>query len=574
MSSVVIPRVKWQFEQRCEETEQLLQQEVGVSPLVSIILAQRGIDTPERARRFLHPTLADLHPPELLPDFDLAAAEILGAIERQELIFVHGDYDVDGVTSTALFTRFLRKIGAQVECHVPHRTKEGYGVHADSIERAKQLGVKLFITCDCGITAHEQVSALRDAGIRVVVTDHHEPNATLPDAHAVVNPHRQDSNYPFNSLCGAGVVLKLCAGIAAIKGISPEHFYRAYLDLATMGTIADLMPLTDENRTIVKLGLAQFAHSNKIGIKALLQMCSKPGAKVTSETIGFQIAPRINAAGRINDPSLALELLMTQDEAQALRIAGQLNALNIERQNELTRLREEASALVEKELYHEDNVIVIGKEGWHPGLIGLVAGRLKDEFMRPAFVISFDEVTKQGKGSARSIPGFHLAEALHMMSDFVTGGGHELAAGFSIAREHLDDFRLAVNEYAGGLSNFTPGVDLLQCVAEVPSELVNESACADLECLEPFGSWNRQPIFVTRGLKLEGVSYVGAEKQHVKFSARSEAGSLINAVAWNKAEQFLQVEPRSRLDLAYYPYIDTFNGKRSLCWRLSDFTVL
>ena len=387
---------------------------------MAALLVQRGYSEPEAAHKFLHPKLDDMHDPALLPDYEAAKTEILGAKERNELIFVHGDYDVDGVTSASIFHRFLKTIGCDVQTHVPHRMKEGYGIHLSAVDAAKAAGAKLFLTCDCGSSALEQIDAAREAGMRVVVTDHHTIGAESPNAHAFVNPHRADSKYPWAELSGAGVVFKLCSGITKEIGYEPAQFYRAFLDLAALGTIADVMPLVDENRIIAKFGLERLTESKKIGIKALKQVTNTEGP-VSAYHVGFVLGPRLNAAGRIDDAALALQLLLEVDELKAMELAQQIEVINGERRAEQQRILEEAIRMVEEKGLQDKNLIMVGHESWHSGVVGIVAGRLVEMFRRPVFVAALGADGK-AKASGRSVEKVNLADALRANMDLLIGG--------------------------------------------------------------------------------------------------------------------------------------------------------
>ncbi|MBC8065034.1 MAG: single-stranded-DNA-specific exonuclease RecJ, partial [Chlorobia bacterium] len=446
MPMPVMP-ARWVLSERNQAAETTLRQELGVSAIVAALLVQRGISDPTSADLFLNPSLDHLHDPSLLPDYELARDEILGAKERGDLIFVHGDYDVDGVTSAAIFHRFLTKIGANVETHVPHRMKEGYGIHHSAVEVAKQKGAKLFLTCDCGISAHDRVEAAKEAGMRVVVTDHHTVGHSLPDAHAIVNPHRADSKYPFPELSGAGVVLKLCAGLTRDLGMPVDKFYRGFLDLAVLGTVADVMPLYGENRIIAKFGLERLAETQKVGLQALKEIA---GVKLPLRTyaIGFQLGPRINAVGRIDDSGLALKLLLENDYEAAKGIALTIEQFNIDRKDSQQKMIEEAIEMVETQGLAEKYVIAVASADWHAGIVGLVAGRLVERYNRPAFCFIIDEARGLYKGSARSIPAFSVVDAIRAYPDLIEGGGHNMAAGCSFLSSEFENVAALLNEYA------------------------------------------------------------------------------------------------------------------------------
>lgn len=562
---------RWIVTPRNLAAEERLQKELGLPTLIAALLAQRGIVDPEQAHKFLNPSLDDLHDPSLLPDYEAAKNAILGARERGELIFVHGDYDVDGVTSAAILSRFLNKIGCKVHTHVPHRMKEGYGINLSAVEDAKQRGAKLFLTCDCGIGAHEQVAMAREAGMTVVVTDHHLAGEELPDAQALVNPHRADSKYPFGDLCGAGVVFKLCAGITRDLGFPVQAFYRAYLDLATLGTIADVMPLVGENRIIARHGLALLPETKKAGIQALMReakIAIEPGKSLRSYHIGFLLGPRLNAAGRLDDSAMSLKLLLENDPGVAEEIAHQLEDVNTARKAEQQRIIDEASDAVISQGLQEKNVIVVCGENWHSGVVGIVAGRLVESFRRPCFVMAVDPATGVAKGSARSIPNFHLAKAIWAFPElFLSGGGHALAAGCSFNMEKYPQVLDALDKFAG--ERLTPEDFLPTLVAdlEIDSSDVTIAACEKLADLEPFGLANPEPTFLARNVTLSQVKPT-RNPAHAQLLLRQPNGLTNSGIAFNIGEQLYEMGAGSEVDMMFQPSVDEWRGNRNLKWQV------
>ncbi len=550
--------------------EVTLASELGISRLVARLLVNRGYNTPESAQAFMNPSLSDFHDPKLLPDFEAATREILLARDQKKLIYIHGDYDVDGITSAALLSRFLRRIGCEVYTHVPHRLKEGYGINVSAVAHAHEMGAHLFLTCDCGSGAIEQIDRAKELGMRVVVTDHHELHMTQPNADAFVNPHRKDSVYPFDHLCGVGVAFKLCAGIAEECGIPTENFYRAFLDLAALGTVADVMPLVGENRVIVAHGCPRIQESQKPGMRALLERIDgKYG--VTPRTIGFQLAPRLNAAGRIDDASLSLDLLLSDDLESARQIAGKLEDINTARRAEQDRIIEGAKLRVLEEGLHERNAIVIGAEGWHSGIIGLVAGRLVETFYRPAFVMTFG-ADGVAKGSARTVPGYHLADALKRTTQHLkTHGGHELAAGFSANFSNVEAFQAAIE--ADALAMIPPEmlIPTRTIDAETSVTECNMQALHDLEKLAPFGQSNPEPTFVAHRLRVEKIGPTSEGKPHAKLTVRDESGASVVVKAWRMLEDFSEVAPGDEISLVFNAEINAWNGRESVEWVVKDF---
>lgn len=548
--------------------ERSLQQELGLPSLLAAILVRRGYDTPEKADHFLNPSLDDLHDPKLLPDYDSAVSEILGAKEREETIFVHGDYDVDGVTSASLLTRFLKSLGCHVVTHVPHRMREGYGIHENAVDAAIASGAKLFLTCDCGVGAHAQVERARMAGMSVVVTDHHLPPEKLPRAQAIVNPHRVDSNYPFQELSGVGVAFRLCEGITAELGASVAGYRRAFLDLAAIGTVADVMSLVSENRIITRHGVELIPQTKKIGLRALLResgLSEKP--QLTARDIGWMIGPRLNAAGRIDDAAVSLDLLLQSDEIQASLIARQIETINEQRKLEQAKIEAEAVELVLEKGLENRSVIVVGREDWHPGLIGLVAGKLVERFRRPSIVMSVDRTRGIIKASARSIPGFHLGDSLSALRHLVSGGGHAMAAGFSADANLADDIALAFHEYGQTVLtdvDFQPTYEV--DIEALPSE-VTFAAIESLQRMEPFGAGNPEPLFLARRVRLDAITPTQTG-EHAQLILSGEGMRSTKGIAFRQAERFLSFGVGAVVDLVFRPVIDEWNGARYLKWKV------
>jgi len=562
------PTTRWRIAEGDESAELKLQQELGVLPLVARILVNRGITDPETAQRFLFPQLEDLHDPRLLPDYEPAVQAILGARERQEKIYVHGDYDVDGVSSTALLTRFLRRVGCDVTPHVPHRGREGYGIHAIAVESAKELGAKLFLTCDCGSSAHAQINAARESGMQVVVTDHHEVPEELPTATAIVNVHRKDSQYPFADLAGVGVAFKLCAGLTKELGHPIEGYYRAFLDLAVLGTVSDVMPLVDENRIITRFGLARLEETKKPGLLALLAVANVK--KINAHTVGFQLGPRINAAGRIDDSEIALQLLLEDSRAEADRIAAQLNTLNTQRKEQQLAVVTEAELLVQEQGLVEHPVIVVACEGWSKGVVGLAAGRLRERYNRPVFVLNIDPQGLTATGSVRSVPEFNIVDAINAHRNLViSGGGHALAAGVSVELQNLDAFREAMCELGRTVlkpEDFAPchEIDL-----EVQGNEADIAAALALESLEPFGRGNEAPIFCSRNVLVEDIKST-ANSEIFRIQAKAADGASRCIMAFFTTDLVQQLKPNVKTDLLFKLEENRFNGTSSAQWNLID----
>jgi single-stranded-DNA-specific exonuclease len=575
--AIQAPGSRWIIRERDRAAESLLQKQLGVPSIVAGVLAQRGYTDPEAAHKFLNPSLSDLCPPEQLPDYQSATKAILGAKERGDLIYVHGDYDVDGVTSAALFNRFLSKIGCKVQTHVPHRMKEGYGIHKSAVEAARVAGAKLFLTCDCGVSAHEQVAMAKEAGMEVVITDHHSIAGELPRAEAVVNPHRVDSEYPFHELSGVGVVLKLCAGISSALDFPRDSFYRAYMDLAALGTIADVMPLVGENRIIAKFGLERLTETKKAGLQALFReakLMAEPGRALRSYDVGFVIGPRLNAAGRIDDAALALKLLLTNEVDEAQALASQIEEVNTRRRADQAKMCDEAIEKVLQKRYFEKNVILVEDPNWHTGIVGIVASRLVEQFRRPTFVLAVDEISGTCKGSGRSIPKFHLAEAIWAHPGlFSSGGGHAMAAGCSFEYAKIDEIRAALDAYAS--ERLTPEDFVPEVVADMEIDFseINMAALDALSRLEPFGCENPDPIFVSRGVTLSQLIPTKSP-QHVQVSLRQGEGEAVKGIAFGIGERLSEFGAGAVADMLIQPKIDEWRGNRNLKVHVKDFRPL
>jgi single-stranded-DNA-specific exonuclease len=572
---VAEPAARWIVGERNREAEEALRRELGIPAIVAAVLAQRGYTDPAKAHVFLNPSLDQLHDPASLPDYAAARDAILGAKERQELIYVHGDYDVDGVTSAAILSRFLRAVGCKVHTHVPHRMKEGYGIHRSAVEAAQAAGAKLFLTCDCGVGAHEQVEMAKAAGMTVVVTDHHSIGGSLPDAAAVINPHRTDSAYPFAELSGAGVVFKLCEGLAKELGLPLNQYYQRYLDLAALGTIADVMPLVGENRIIARFGLQCLPQTRKAGLQALMKEAKvsvDAGKPLRSYHVGFVLGPRLNAAGRLDDAAIALRLLLENDDEAACELARQIEEVNTARRAEQQRIIDEAVEKVLSTGAHNRNVIVVGNQGWHAGVVGIVAGRLVEQFRRPTFVMTIDD-KGVAKGSARTIPNFHLADAIRAHSDlFLSGGGHAMAAGCSFEAERIGEVQNALHDYASGFLTEEDFVPAVRADMELSPDEVTLQAVEALSQMEPFGCENPEPLFVARDITLSQVLPT-KNPAHARLLLRAGRSPAVPGIAFGIGERLANTGAGVVADLLFQPTVEEWKGMRSLKWQVKDYAV-
>jgi single-stranded-DNA-specific exonuclease len=569
LDEVAGSRSLWGAPERQLEVEARLQDGLGVGSLVAQVLAARGFTDPEDASLFLNPSLDDLHPATELPDYAAARDVLLDARDRKLAIYVHGDYDVDGVTSAALLTRFLEDAGCNVTTHVPHRIKEGYGIHATAVEAARAEGAQVFLTCDCGSSAVAQVEQARAAGMSVVVTDHHEIGAKLPDANAVVNPHRKDSKYPFKDLSGVGVAFKLCAGLTEELGFPVKGFYRAYLDLAALGTIADVMPLIDENRVIARFGLESLPSTKKLGLQSLMRSIGlSPGARVSSMDVGFKIGPRLNASGRVDDARVALDLLLTKDPEEAERLTSAVEASNQARRHAQGQIIEEAVEMILAEPGGVPSFIVLASPAWHVGVIGIVAGRLVERFHRPTLVVAVDETTNACRGSARSVDGFNLADAIKAFPAIMSGGGHAAAAGCSFDVKDFEAVKAALGEYAAARLPAEPIPVLPTADIAVQASELTFAAIEEMQMLEPFGRGNPEPYYAVQAA-LDGFRPT-KDGKHVIAKWQAD-GAAFETIGFNMAESFSHVGTGVLYDLLLQARIEEWNGTRRLKFEMKCF---
>lgn len=526
--------------------------EIGAAPLVGRILWHRGIRTRDAAEAFLHPEHTPFYDPFLMADMEIAVDRILHAIDARAPIVVYGDYDVDGMTATTMLTKNIRALGGTVSYYIPNRFTEGYGVHLDALHRIRSEGCALLVTVDCGISSVAPIEEMRSA-MDIIVTDHHLPGAALPPARAVLNPHRTDCSYPEKDLAGVGVAFKLCQ---ALWQRQAQRSYEDDLDIAALGTVADLVPLVGENRKIVQRGLRVMTERPCLGIRALIAAAGLAGKEIGTGQVGFQLAPRLNAAGRLETARRGVELLLSSNAAAAERIAGALNALNTERRD----LEQEILSAAQQLLFDitpDVPAIVVAGEDWNAGVIGIVASRLVDAYHRPSIVLS-----RQGdvyKGSCRSIPGLHMYEALAACGDtLIQFGGHAMAAGLSLRPERLSDFRAAFSAYVKSRltpADFVPKIRIEALVAPtdwtVP--LVEE-----LALLAPHGIGNPRPIFGWRDIRPQAAAAIGAEGKHLRLELGA-AGQRVAGLYWNHGA-LAAVLADEYIDVAYVPSINEWQG--------------
>ncbi|MBZ4669141.1 MAG: exonuclease RecJ [Defluviitaleaceae bacterium] len=488
--------------------------QLPVSALMAKVLNNRGIKNADDMMSFLHPDYSRLYDPFLLKDMEKAVDKILKGMALKRKITIYGDYDVDGITSTSILYMFLKENGGNVDYYIPDRIEEGYGLNIDAIRKIKDSGTDIIITVDTGIAAVNEAKFAKELGIDLIITDHHECQSELPEAYAVIDPKQKECSYPFKLLAGVGVTFKLIHGLA--QKLRVEDRIWKYIDIVAVGTVADVVSLVDENRVFVKKGFESIPNTWNIGLKALLKVSGYKGGPITAGLIGFGIAPRLNAAGRIGDAKRGIELFITQDENVAVSIAEELNDENRRRQEMEQKILEEALELIEKELDLENTkVIVIASEKWHHGVIGIAASKIMEKFYRPTILMCIED--GMAKGSARSVTGFNIFEALSNSSQFLERfGGHEMAAGLSMPAENIDDFRIFINEYANNIMDDETLIPKIYLDAHIKLEDINLELVSELTMMEPYGVGNPQPLFSLEG-EIQSIRPVGKDGNHLKI---------------------------------------------------------
>lgn len=562
---------KWRTAAGDTEAEVSLQRELGCAPLAARLLVNRGLTDPRSANEFLASDYSHLPDPLLLPDAQAAVNRLQLAIARKEKIWIHGDYDGDGVTSAALWVRLLRKLYADATVHVPHRKRDGYDLRSKFVQEAKDAGAGLILTSDCGIQRCEEVEFARQSGIDVVITDHHEPGPDLPRAAAVVNPHRKDSKYPFPNLAGVGVAFRLGEALIRAMGHPVEGYRRAYGDLAAIGTVTDIMPILGDNRVIVKHGLEALQHTRKPGLQQLLVTSGLTNQKLRTDSIGFRIGPRLNAIGRVDDSRLALEILLTNDHEEAARLAGLLECANNDRRTEEARILSEALAQLAARDITETYCVVLYGTDWHSGVIGIVASKVVERTGRPAILIAIDEQTGIGRGSARSIRPFNMLDAITECGDhLIEFGGHSHAAGLGINRDNYDAFAEAINRLAAGRLTEDDFLPVLMADAEVEASEVTVDCLRQLELFEPWGRGNDEPLFISRGLRISEVIKMGQENRHLKLRVTDGEMPPVDAILWNASDLADHLHQGDSIDLCYRPQLNTFNNYTRVQFMIQD----
>ena len=554
---------KWQLNEVNDELTDKIADEFNISKIVASIIANKGLKDNNEIEVFLHPRRGDFHDPFLMPDMEKAVSRILQAIENKEKVAIYGDYDVDGITSSTVLHRFLKDRGLNTDVYIPNRLYEGYGLNKKEIEEIAKTKHTLIITVDCGITGYDEIEYAKTFGIDTVVTDHHEPPEILPNAIAVVDCKRKDNIYPFNGLAGVGVAFKLTQALA-IKLNLPEESYLKYLDIVCVGTISDIVPLVDENRTISKLGLRLVKQTRNVGLKVLLESIGYK--KIDSNTISFGVAPRINACGRMGHEKEALKLFLTNNIEEAKKITQKLNEYNLQRQEVEKRIFEEAQELMQNPEEQKLPFIVLRKENWHHGVIGIVSSKITDMYFKPSILMCIED--KEAKGSGRSIPGFDIHEALDNCKDNIKQfGGHSMAIGITIENNKFEALKKQLEEYAES-KNISEIVPVLNIDEKVQLKNISISDVNDLELLEPFGEANKPPIFQINNLKIESIRTL-TQGKHLKLEVKEE-NTRYSAIGFNLGNLANEYKIGDRINIAGFLEINSFNGMDSIQINIKD----
>jgi single-stranded-DNA-specific exonuclease len=567
----------WNISQPSPDTVNALVKELGISPIVAGLLVNRKVTTADEARHAVEADLTKLHNPFLMLGMQKSVDRVLQSIANKEKITVFCDYDVDGVSSAAFLIHFFRDLGVDIDYYLPERMAEGYGLNANAVREIREVrGSALMITADCGITGNREVEIANSIGLDVIVTDHHQIGADgLPDCVAVLNPHQPECEYPYRFLSGVGIVFKLATAIRSAlhhqagweKNRLPN--LKRHLDLFTLGTIADVAPLTGENHILCFHGLQVMAESAKPGLVALKSV-SKVDGKINAQTVGFSLGPRLNAAGRMGKADAGLHLLTSVELEDAMVMARDIDAINTERKETQKLTQEEAEYLIDREVdLKEDRVIVLASDNFHAGVIGIVASRIVEKYFRPTVLIALKDGT--GKGSGRSIPKFNLFKAFSQCAEhFIQFGGHAYAAGLSIEENKIGAFRQAINEVGHRFlkeDDLTPEIDI---DAHLDIEKINRNLFQNIQKMEPFGAENAIPLFMASGVRIQNLRYMGKEENHVRFRA-IQGNAKIDAIGFGMAEAFSEIDPTvDSVDIAFEIHLNTWNGQNKVELRLVD----
>mgnify|MGYP000205635011 FL=1 len=560
---------EWKFKSVNEDCVNQVAETFSLPHTIARVMSLRGINSRAESKDFFYPDINHMHDPFLMADMDKAVERILRAISDKKTILIFGDYDVDGTTSAAFLTLFFRSINVESHYYIPCREKEGYGISTQGIDYAKYIGADIFISCDCGINAFEKVAYANEKELDVIITDHHKPDKTLPDAYAIVNPNRFDCTYPFKGLCGASVAFKLALAICEKGGYDPSYAWENS-DVVTLGIAADLVPIQDENRIIVRHGIQQMKKKTNLGITALQKTGGLLGKEITVGRLVFWVAPKINAAGRLGDASRAVKLLTTQNPVLAKEIAEELEVENNRRKDITLQITNDALYMVKTNCDLEnENAIVLGHKNWHAGVIGIVASRIKETFARPAIIMSLDDI--ECKGSCRSIGEFDMVDALRECKEYLTGfGGHPIAAGLSMNSGDFNSFKKKFIQVANDKISTEDLIPTIYVDSILNLEELNSRMIKFLNAMEPYGPGNMRPVFVTNNLSIDGIpKLLGRDQNTLKFSVKQNK-TPFESIGFNMAEHYEKLIQNAPIDIAYVVGENYWNGQRTIQLELKD----
>ena len=551
-----------------EITEEYIKQKYKLKNLIVKIIEQKNFKNEEELKVFLNPTRNDFYDPFLMPDMEKAVSRILKALKNNENITIFGDYDADGITSTTILKRFFHDINKECNVYIPNRLNEGYGLNKNAIKKLSEDGTNLIITVDCGITAIEETKYAKELGIDIVITDHHEPGEEIPDAEAVVDCKRKDNKYPFRELAGCGVAFKLTQALCKNLELNENQALK-YLDIACVGTISDVVPLVDENRVIVKLGMLLLKQTKNLGLKQIIN--NAHFKEFNSMSVAFGITPRINACGRLGHQDEALELFTTDNQEKATELAKKMDEYNIQRQLEEKRIYDEAITLLQEETQTNGitNCIVLGHENWNPGVIGIVSSRITEKFYKPSISLCLDK--DMAKGSGRSIEGSDLHKALTECDKYLTNyGGHSLAAGLSLNTKDFEKFKNMINEYAEKNIKDEDLIPTINIDLKLEDSQLNIEDVEELKLLEPFGQSNEEPIFMITNLKVVSIKTL-SDGKHLKLYLKNQ--NYLDAIGFNLGERANELKIGDTIDIVGNLNINEFNNTKKVQMLLKDFKI-
>ena len=554
---------KWQISNVDEEKVNEISNKLNLNKLLSTILINRNITEEKQILKFLKPTRQDFYDPFLMPDMEIAVNRIIEAINKKQKMIVYGDYDADGITSITVLKSFLNSIGTDIDTYIPNRLEEGYGLNKPAVKKIADENYDLMITVDCGISGIEEVDYANSLGLETLITDHHEVGEVLPNAIAVVDAKRKDNRYPCRDLAGVGVVFKLIQGLSIKLGLK-EEAYLKYLDIVCVGTISDIVPLTDENRVIAKLGLMLVNQTKNLGLKSLL--ISSGYKKIDSSAISFGVAPRINACGRMGHAEEALKLFLSNNINEVTELTKKLNEFNLKRQEIEKNIYEEAQVKIKQNHLDENDTIVVAGENWHHGVIGIVASKITELYFKPSILLCLEN--DLAKGSGRSIPGFDLYDALAKCQDAIYKfGGHSMAIGITIYKNNLEEFSKKIEKIARSkhIEEFVP---IINIEGKINLTDINKQMVETLKDLEPFGEGNKTPIFVFKNLKIDSIRAL-SEGKHLKLTLK-DINTIVSAIGFNMGNLAEEYKIGDKIDVAGVLEINSFNGEDNIQINIKD----